>query len=233
VGGDIYANGSDTRCAFPRLQSVGGYIDASEADTRAAFPKLTSVGGSIYASGADTRAAFPKLTSVGGYIDATGDWKHIEQSNPTRCQAMLLKSFAKSGYSFADNMLAKVVSTKGLVSRVIIAGKTKVSYLVSDGEAWSHGETLKAARDGLMFKIGSRDTTEYKKWNLDTTISLSQAIKSYRRITGACEQGVKLWMEGHKVPESMTIAQAIELTCGAYGNITYGNFFGYHVCRDK
>ena len=187
--------------------------------------QYVKVTGSIDASGADTKAAFPKLMSVGGYIDATGDWKHIEQSNPTRCQAMLLKSFASSGYSYADHVLAKVVSTKGLVSRVIIAGKTKVSYLVSDGEAWSHGETLKAARDGLMFKIGSRDTSEFKKWNLDTKVTLSQAIKSYRAITGACEQGVRTWMENRDIPAAMTIAKAIELTKGAYGADAYARFF--------
>ena len=138
---------------------------------------------------------------------------------------MLLDSFEKSGYTFADNILAKVVSVKGRVSRVLIAGKTKVSYLVTDGEAWSHGDTLQKARAGLMFKISSRDTTEYKKWKLDTKVTLAQAIKSYRAITGACEQGVKLWMENKKVPEAMTIAQAIELTRGAYGNEVYKEFF--------
>ena len=61
--------------------------------------------------------------------------------------------------------------------------------------AWSHGETLKKAREGLIFKISSRDTTEFKNWKLDTKITLSQAIKSYRAITGVCEQGVREWMK--------------------------------------
>ena len=185
----------------------------------------TSVGGDIDARGADTKTAFPELTSVGGDIDARGDWKHVEFGNTTHCREMLLKSFARNGYTFADNVLAKVVSTKGLESRIILAGKTKVSYLVTDGAVWSHGETLKAAREGLIFKISSRDTTEYKNWKLDTKITLSQAIKSYRAITGACEQGVRNWMENHKVPESMTISQAIELTHGAYGSKEFAAFF--------
>ena len=187
--------------------------------------EFVSIVGSVDASGADTKTAFPRLTSVGGSVDRIGDWKHVETNNPIRCRAMLLKSFEKCGYSFADNVLAKIVSTKGNVSRVILAGKTAVTYLVTDGEAWSHGETLKSARDGLMFKIGSRDTTEFKGWKLDNKITLGQAIKSYRIITGACEQGVKTWMENRDIPASMTVAQAIELTRGAYGNDAYAKFF--------
>ena len=136
-----------------------------------------------------------------------------------------MESFARNGYTYADNILAKVVSVKGRVSRVVLAGKAKVSYLVTDGAAWAHGETLKAAREGLIFKISSRDTTELKKWKLDTKVTLSQAIKAYRAITGACEQGVRSWMENHKVPETMTISQAIELTLGAYGAEQFFAFF--------
>jgi hypothetical protein len=183
------------------------------------------VGGYIDASGADTKTAFPRLQSVGGYIDASGDWKHVEIGNIEHCRAILLQSFAKSGYSFADNVLAKVVSTKGQVSRVILAGQTKISYLVTDGAAWSHGETLKAARHGLMFKIGSRDTTEFQTWELSTKVTLSQAIKSYRIITGACEQGVKTRMANQNVPATMTISEAIELTRGAYGADKFAAFF--------
>jgi hypothetical protein len=225
VVGSVYARGADTKCAFPKLTSVGVSMCVSGADTKCAFPKLTSVGASVYASGEDTKCAFPKLTSVGVSVYASGDWKHVETGNTSCCRKMLLESFAKNGYSFADNMLARIISTKGRVSRVILAGKTKISYLVTDGEAWSHGETLKAARDGLKFKIGSRDTTEFNAWKLETKITLSQAIKSYRVITGACEQGVRSWMENKTIPTTMTIAQAIELTRGAYGNDVYANFF--------
>ena len=206
--------------------SVSGNLDARGADTRCAFPRLTSVGGSVDASGANTRCAFPRLTSVGGSVNASGgDWRRVEIGNPTHCLKMLMESFAKSGYSFADNILAKIVSVKGCVSRVILVGKTKISYLVTDGVVWSHGETLKVARDGLIYKISSRDTTEFKNWKHDTVVTLSQAIKSYRAITGACEQGVKIWMENKKIPESMTISQAIALTRGAYGADAFAAFF--------
>ena len=225
VGGSISARGADTKTAFPRLQSVGDTIYARGADTKTAFPRLQSVGGSIYASGADTKTAFPRLQSVGGNIYAGGDYSHVETGNQTRCQAMLLASFERDRMSFADNVLARIVSTKGRVSRVILCGKTDVTYLVTDGNAWSHGVTLKAAREGLLFKISSRDTTEFKNWKLDRTISLRDSIRAYRAITGACEQGVRSWMENRKVPDSMTIRQAIELTRGAYRAEAFAAFF--------
>src|SRR3990167_7980036 len=107
---------------------------------------------------------------------------------------MLISSFAAAGFSFADGVLARIVSQRGAVSRVVICGRTEVSYLVTDGESWSHGKTLAEAGDGFMFKIGSRDPSEFKAWTLDSVVSKRDAIRAYRCITGACEGGVRAWM---------------------------------------
>ena len=186
------------------------------------------IGGYIDARGADTKTAFPKLTSVGGGIDARGDWSKVQTSDTStlaRCRAMLLSSFAAAGFSFADGILARIVSSRGPVSRVVVCGKTNVSYLVTDGDAWSHGNSLREARDGLLYKIGSRDTSEFKAWTLDKEVSRRDAIRAYRTITGACEAGVRGWMEQHKVPESITVERAIKMTNGAYGSESFKKFF--------
>ena len=189
---------------------------------------FTEITGSLYASGADTKTSFPKLTSVGGYLDASGDYGHVKTEDKTagsRCRALLLASFLASGFSFADGVLAKIVATRGAVSRVIVCGKVEVSYLVTDGDSYSHGATLKEARDGLLFKIGSRDTTEFKAWKLDTMISLRDGIRAYRAITGACEGGVRNWMQSHQVPDKFSVAEAIKFTTGAYGSKEFAGFF--------
>ena len=211
---------------------ITGSIDASGADTKAAFPKLTSVGGYIDARGADTKAAFPKLTSVGGYIYARGDKSHIKQNDLdvaqhclVYCRSLLLSTFAAAGFSFADGILARIVSQRGPVSRVVICGKTEVSYLVTDGEAFSHGETLAKAREGLLYKIGSRDTTEFKAWKLDRVVSKRDAIRAYRTITGACETGTREWMEQRETPEKITVKGIIDITQGAYGSESFKAFF--------
>ena len=103
------------------------------------FEEIT---GDIYARGADTKTAFPKLTSVGGHIDAMGDFtttKQNDNSAASRCRSMLIASFAAAGFSFADGVLARIVSQRGGVARVVVCGKVNVSYLVTDGEAFAEG----------------------------------------------------------------------------------------------
>ena len=211
---------------------MGGYLYASGADTKTAFPKLTSVGGSVDAMGADTKTAFPRLTSVGGSMDAsgadTGDMSRVKFNDPeapSRCRAALLSAFAAAGFSFADELLARIVSKRGPISRVVICGKTEISYIVTDGEAYSHGKTLAEARDGLLYKIGSRDKSEFKAWTLDKVVTKRDAIRAYRTITGACEGGVRSWMEQRSTPESLPVSAIISLTEGAYGADEFRKFF--------
>ena len=186
------------------------------------------MGGYLDASGADTKTAFPKLTSVGGSLDARGDYSHVKTNDPEaypRCRAALLSAFAAAGFSFADNILARIVSQRGPVARVVICGRTEVYYLVTDGEAHSHGKTLAEARDGLLYKIGSRDTSEFKSWTLDKVVSKRDAIRAYRAITGACEGGVRAWMEQRQTPETITVDGIVDLTNGAYGAEEFRKFF--------
>jgi hypothetical protein len=200
------------------------------------LPALTSCGGYIYAS-ANAKLSLPALTSCGGSIDASenaklslpAEVKKNDDKAVALCQALLLVSFHAAGYSFADGILARIVSQRGPVTRVIVCGKTEVSYLVTNGDAYSHGKTLKEARDGLLYKIGNRDTTPYKSWTLDKTVTKGEAIKAYRVITGACEAGVRGWMEQHKTPEKITVKGIIEITRGAYGSDEFEKFFGVAV----
>ena len=212
ITGYIDARGADTKTAFPKLTSVGGYIDAREADTKTAFPKLTSVGGSIHAIGADTKTAFPNV-------------KQNDADAERYCRSLMLSTFAAAGFSFADGILARIISQRGPVSRVVICGKTEVSYLVTNGDAWSHGKTLAEARDSLIFKIGSHDKSEYKAWTLDSEVTRGEAIKAYRVITGACEGGVRAWLEQRQTPEKITVGGIIELTHGAFGAEAFKSFF--------
>jgi hypothetical protein len=143
-----------------------------------------------------------------------------------RAYAGLLASFAAAGFAFSDGILARIVSRRGNVLRVMLCGHTELSYLVGDGEAWSHGATLRAARDGLLYKIGKRDLSEFTKWKLDRVVSKRDAIRAYRTITGACELGVKAWMaQQGRLPEKSTIRNIIRLTMGAYGSETFREFF--------
>ena len=192
--------------------------------------QFTEITGYIDARGADTRTAFPKLASVGGSIDARGDFSHVKTNDPTAavaCRRNIFETNLKIGYYSVDGILAVLINRRGRVARVIIAGKTEISYVVDDGNGnYSHGETLQKAREGLIYKLSSRDTTAFKSWKKTTTVSLADVIKAYRAITGACEQGTRNFCEKlGKLPEKLTINEAIELTKGQYGSQAFAAFF--------
>lgn len=198
--------------------AITGYVDCRGADTKTAFPKLTSIGGYVYCSGADTK------------------FRADIKTNDINCDAVkrstdsLLASFAMSGFLFCDGILSKVVSKKKVgavvVYVVVLCGHTDTSYVVDKGGVYSHGKTLKEAKESLIFKITDRDTSKFKSWTGSTVISASDAIKSYRAITGACEFGVRDFCSDKDLKRKYTVSDVIKLTKGKYGSSEYAAFFG-------
>ena len=125
----------------------------------------------------------------------------------------------------ADGILSEIVKKKGNVYHVINYRETKESYLVTDGINWSHGETLKDAKDSLRYKMSDRDTTFCKDWKVDDLINTDLLIKAYRAITGACEGQTRAFCESRKLPKQMTPAEAIKLTEGRYNSQMFAEFF--------
>ena len=126
----------------------------------------------------------------------------------------------------ADGILSEIVEHKGNVYKVKNYGSDNISYLVKDGDVYSHGKTLKEAKESLIYKLSNRDTSAYKDYKLDTKVSKKEAIQMYRAITGACEQGTRMFVERlEKVPKNLTIKKIIELTEMQYGNNSFRQFF--------
>ena len=124
-------------------------------------------------------------------------------------------------YIIVDNILSKVISRKGNILKVQNHKETKESYIVKDEDIYSHGETIKEARDSLVYKISSKDTSMYKDLTLDSILPKDECIKMYRVITGACESGTKYFVskqEPSKIKDKYSISELIELTKGQYGN---------------
>jgi prefoldin subunit 5 len=238
VGGDVYVEKGATWQA-DALTSVGGGVSVREGATWQA-DALTSVGGGVSVEKGATWQA-DALTSVGGGVSVEKGATCRLQKNPKHndpdaprltaevlryCRASLLSSFAAAGYSFADGILARIVSERGSVSRVVICGKTDISYVVKDDEGnFAHGDTLDEARADLMVKRTKGDLTQFKAWTLDKEVSKSDAIMAYRSITGACSKGTRLWLEQRHTPEKITVAGIIEITKGAYGSEAFAQFF--------
>ena len=129
----------------------------------------------------------------------------------------------------ADSILSKVISKKTIkdltIYKVINHNKTKESFLVFDGENYSHGDTLKEAKESLIYKISNRDTSEFEKYSINDELDKATLIKMYRAITGACEAGTRYFCENNEIPDRCTIKKAIELTKGQYNADKFEGFF--------
>ena len=218
IKGYLYCSGADTKAAFPKLTTIGGYLDCSGADTKAAFPKLTTIGGSLYCRGADTKAAFPKLTT--------------QNCGDAKASRNVTAAFRRNGFVRFDGILSFIMTTKLLkiglkIHRIVVVGKAKSSFCVETRDGtFSHGDTIKQAKESLIYKIGERDKSDYEKWTLDTVVSKLEAIKSYMVITGACETGTRHFVESvGKTKGKYSVREVIKLTEGQYGHEAYKSFF--------
>lgn len=192
---------------------------------------ITKITGYMYIN-ASTSLKADALESVGGdlYINASASLK------APKCKANLgkghvIKSFAKRGYLFADNILSQIVSKRKQGEITVyktskIGNKKRIIFVVQRGEIFSHGETVKQAIHDLRYKLdGDRDTTAYKTWTLETVKPIAELIQAYRVITGSCETGTRQWCEGKKLPARVSVKVAVRLTRGAYQADKFAAFF--------
>jgi hypothetical protein len=126
---------------------------------------------------------------------------------------------------FTDGMFFYVISTKGSVKK-LKNDDGEISYLVSEGDKHAHGNTIKEARDSLVYKIGQRDKSAYKDVKLSDKFTVPEFIEMYRVITGACEFGVKSFVNSQKkVKKQYSVSEIIKLTNGQHGSKQFKEFF--------
>ena len=157
----------------------------------------------------------------------------ITDLNNTQIASHKIKGYVKNGiYSetgkpaiIADGILSEIVSKRRNVYKVINHGYTKASYLIEVDGIYSHGETLKEAKESLLYKISNRDKSQYNDYTLNTRLTKEVAIKMYRVITGACESGTRNFVKSlDTIPEKLTVAELIKITKGKFGNDTLEKF---------
>mgnify|MGYP001048264020 CR=1 FL=1 len=126
----------------------------------------------------------------------------------------------------ADGILSEIVSKKKSVYKVINYGESEISFLIEKDGVFSHGKTVKEAKESLMYKIKDRDTSIYNNHDLNTVLTTEEAIKMYRVITGACEEGAKYFVSKlPNVPKKLTVSKLIKLTEGQYNHKSLVDFF--------
>ena len=138
-----------------------------------------------------------------------------------------LISFQDGKYIKVDGIFTEVISKKGNVYKVKHLNNEKEFFIVGDGDGnFAHGNTIKDAKDDLIFKITNRNIEEFKNLKLDSVLNFKDAVECYRVITGACSFGTKDFVKTNNIEEKdYSIKEIIELTEGYYGNEIFKNFF--------
>jgi Leucine-rich repeat (LRR) protein len=127
------------------------------------------------------------------------------------------------GWCFIDGIVREIISRKTVDGLEVI--RTPFDYIIGDGSAWAHGETVKEAISDFGFKKLRKDPEELKGYDQDELRSIEDGVNIYRAVTGACRLGVKNWMQGKKLPKKVSIRQIVELTKGAYGSEQFAKFW--------
>ena len=126
-----------------------------------------------------------------------------------------------------DDRFSEVISKKGNVWKLKDICKDKIYYLVTDGNGkYAHGDTIKQAKDDLIYKISNRDVSQYQNIDLDEKYSFVECITMYRSITGSCSTGVKNFIETNGIKkQSYSVNDIIGITKNNYGNESFNKFF--------
>ena len=205
--------------------TVGGWLDLQSLTT---IPEgfCPTVGGSL-----DLRS----VTSIPeGFNPTVGRSLYLQSltSIPkrlTKCSNLgesmeHLLTWQEGKYRVIDGIFCEVLSDKGNILKIKTSGK--IMFAVTDGINWSHGDTVKEAREDLIYKISTRDNSQYKDIDVDKKMSLKECIQMYRSITGACLAGTKEFVAAkHKSSTSYSVTDIIRLTASQYGNKTFSDFF--------
>jgi len=152
-----------------------------------------------------TEDQFYGREKFGGYLDLSGLTSIPEGFNPTVGDSLDLSGLTSdftpinnrllfwkdNKYVLADGMFTEVVNKKGRVYTVKNIGSEKHYYLVTDHKSThAHGETIEQAKTDFRFKLIA-EKFKSDPIKADTIIT----IPYYRALTGACEFGVKSWMD--------------------------------------
>ena len=219
--------------SLPDNLTVGGWLDLRDTGITS-LPDNLTVGGGLYLR--DTGiTSLPDNLTVGGRLDLSDTGITKEERDKVKkpdkqkmfefslsVQAKL--SWENGRYRIFDGIFCEVLRKLKNAYKVKIGLETK--YVVTDGVNYAHGDTIKEAREDLIYKISDRDTSQYENLTLDSVVTKEEAIKMYRAITGACEAGTKHFVGGLKeLKPRYTIAEIIELTEGQFGATDFKDFF--------
>ncbi|WP_299116982.1 hypothetical protein, partial [uncultured Winogradskyella sp.] len=170
----------------------------------------------------------PENLTVGGSLYLRGTQiSELPENNKFENQDVSILSWKKGKYIKVDDMFCEVINKRGKVWKCKKINKKQHFYIVTDGNGkYSHGETVKEAKDDLLYKISNRNKDDFKHLSFNSVLSFEKMIECYRVITGACGFGVKDFVENNKIEKrDYSIREIITITKDSYGGSSFSNFF--------
>jgi len=240
VGGSFYCNSNQLTSLAGAPESVGDSFSCNSNQLTSLAGAPESVGGSFYcySNQLTSLAGAPELVGGGFYCNSNqltsldGEPKKME-SQAIASLRLSVKldielSFLVRGFAFFDGIIEKIIghTIRGEfeIFKTQKIDSEKTGYVVLRGLESAHGETIKQAIESLQYKVSDRDTTEYLSWKLTDKKTRAELVVAYRKITGACEAGVKDFLARNKVGENVTIKEVIALTSNSYGHEQFKSF---------
>lgn len=205
------------------------YLENNDFEYEIKNGKIT-IAGWLNLRGCTGLERLPEGLTVGGSLNLSGTKKLTKAKAQNKIKTLpenYILSWQNGKYRLIDGILSEIVEKRGNVFKVRIAGEKAISYIIKDGDIYSHGKTIKEARESLLYKISDRDKSKYKNFTFNTKMSMREAIGMYRIITGACEAGTRHFVENVLTDkkESYTVKEVLDLTKGQYGNKVLREFF--------
>ena len=193
INGDWNKKYSD--CHF-FVKKITGTLDTSQSQQDKDFLKNVTTIGTLDTYNSQQDKDFLQNVTTIGTLDT-----HYSQQD---------KDFLKNAknefepiFIFKDNILAfvlnKNIKKDILIYKIKIVGQFKESWLVVKGNYSAHGETLKKANEDVQFKIVA-EKLKKEPIKPDTIIT----VEYYRIVTGACREGIRLWLTANNIPHTVT-----------------------------
>ena len=184
------------------------------------YKGLTKVTGDLYIS---SSAKLDALKSVGGdlYIYSkaeltagklyTGGYSKFKVFDNIGC--VVLSEKQKGGVTILSCRHSKIKNQK------VIGDKF---YVVQKNGQNAHAKTIDEAVQEILFKTGSRDTSQFKNLPADTKKTPGEWAFVYRMVTGACQYGTAKFIESKgNLKKAYTLKEIVQITKGQWGYDTF------------
>jgi hypothetical protein len=192
--------------------TVGGYLDLRSVTTLPDGFNPT-VGGYLDLRSVTTLPDGFNPT-VGGYLYWKNNSKKIGKNVRPVPRPRINKNFFweknNKKYAMVDGIFCEIISEKQQTiseETITVFSAKKVNkeesfFIVKKDDYCAHGEDLRKAFEDVKFKVVA-EKLKNEPINPDTEIT----INHYRLITGACEMGVKNWMEQNNIKVESIMAK--------------------------